>query len=116
MTAAADERIRSHVIAELAWDPRLAGSRVGVAVERGVVTLRGTVRTVAMKRAADDDARGILGVSHVANSLRVEAPARAIHHAPPAGRGRSWPAERARAGVIRGVPDIDGALREHRYD
>jgi osmotically-inducible protein OsmY len=52
----ADVRIRQDVLEELAWDPHVDDTEVGVEVDDGVVTLTGTVTSWA-KRAAPAGAR-----------------------------------------------------------
>lgn len=50
--------------------PSVATSNLGMSVVAGVVTLRGTVQTLAEKRAAEDLARSAVGVTAVTSDLR----------------------------------------------
>jgi len=52
-------------------DERVRGGNFKVATDRGVVTLRGQVDSVAGKRAAAEIARGIEGINDVRNELQV---------------------------------------------
>jgi osmotically-inducible protein OsmY len=72
MTATMNERIRREVLDEFQWQSHLAGSRIGVAVDDGVVTLTGTVDSYAKKYAAQEAAHCIRGVTDVANQLEVK--------------------------------------------
>lgn len=67
-----DERLREEVCERLTADPDVDASEVEVTIQDGDVTLEGTVRTRAMKRAAEDCAEAISGVQQVHNRLRVE--------------------------------------------
>jgi osmotically-inducible protein OsmY len=72
MTRKTDERIRHEILSELTWDSRVTGSDVAVGVDHGVVTLTGAVDTYAKKRAAQEAAHRVLGVTDVANDLEVK--------------------------------------------
>lgn len=69
-----DARIREDVIEELRWDTRVSETDVGVEVQRGIVTLSGTVTSWAKKLAAQDAAHRVAGVLDVANELEVRIP------------------------------------------
>jgi osmotically-inducible protein OsmY len=77
MTAATIRRsdldIHTDVVAELDWDARLDPGEVGVEVDDGVVTLRGTIATYPKLRAAADLAARVPGVRAVVNDLAVRA-------------------------------------------
>lgn len=66
-----DLDIRNDVLAELALDPRVRASDVGVSVHEGVVTLSGRVRSYAEKCAAEQAAFRVRGVRAVAQELDV---------------------------------------------
>jgi osmotically-inducible protein OsmY len=66
-----DERIRELVCESLAEDDQLDASRIEVAVQRGEVTLSGTVDDRRAKRDAEDCAYSVSGVRDVQNLLRV---------------------------------------------
>jgi len=68
-----DVQIRSHVEEELAWDPEVEETRVGVSVCDGVVELSGTLGSHAEKRAAERAALRVSGVQGVTTAIRVES-------------------------------------------
>jgi len=67
-----DLDIQADVIAELTWDHRFAPAEVGVEVDQGIVTLRGTISSFAKLRVAGRIAHSVSGVKAVANELEVE--------------------------------------------
>ena len=69
--ARTDAEIQQDVLLELKWDTRVKETEVGVAVDRGIVTLTGTVDSYAKKIAAQEAAHRVKGVLVVANELRV---------------------------------------------
>jgi osmotically-inducible protein OsmY len=68
-----DAQIKHAVLQELAWDTRVKETEVGVEVDRGVVTLTGTVDSYAKKLAAQEAAHHVVGVLDVVNNLHVHA-------------------------------------------
>jgi osmotically-inducible protein OsmY len=66
-----DTQIHHDILEELKWDPRVDEKEVGVRVERGVVTLSGTVPSWAKRLAAQEAAHRVIGVLDVANDLTV---------------------------------------------
>lgn len=66
-----DLQIHEDVVAELNWDARFDPGELGVEVDDGIVTLRGTVSSLAKVSAAADVAGRIAGVRAVANELTV---------------------------------------------
>jgi osmotically-inducible protein OsmY len=62
MQTKTDSEIQQAVWRELKWDNRVAETEVGVTVERGVVTLTGTVDSYAKKLAAQESAHRVRGV------------------------------------------------------
>ena len=66
-----DERVEANVRSELFRDGRLDPREVAVSVERGTVTLRGTVGSPAQKHAAEEAATRADGVAGVRNELEV---------------------------------------------
>ena len=116
--ARSDDHVRRDVVAELAWDSRLSGAPVTVAVDDGIVTLTGVVECYAKKYAADEAAHRIAGVQDVANDLEVRVPyadvrsdtdiARAVRHA------LEWdvmvPDERIQSTVSDGFVTLDGTV------
>jgi len=69
-----DGEIHRSVLEELRWDPRVDETDVGVEVDRGVVTLTGTVTSWAKRVAAQAAARRVAGVLDVANDIAVKIP------------------------------------------
>lgn len=69
-----DSQIQQEVLHELSWDTRVVHTNVGVQVERGVVTLTGTVSSWPQRIAAQDAAHRVAGVLDVANDIRVKLP------------------------------------------
>ena len=53
-------------------DPKIMSDRVHIKVDKGTVTLRGTVTDLQAKQAAEEDARRTFGVFQVLNDLKVE--------------------------------------------
>lgn len=69
-----DRQLQEDVMAELAWDPAVESTRVGVEVENGIVTLSGHVASYAEKCAAERAAQRVGGVKAVAVDLDVILP------------------------------------------
>lgn len=86
-----DLDVQQDVMRELRWDSRLGPTEVGVEVDKGVVTLTGTVDNFAKKHAASEAAHRVGGVLDVANDITVHLAgspgktdteiARAVRHA-----------------------------------
>ena len=72
MNKKSDGEIKNQVLRELKWDSRIAWSKIGVEVVKGVVTLTGVVSSYAQKLAAQDAAHRISGVLDVANDVEVK--------------------------------------------
>ena len=66
-----DLEIQKHVMEELAWEPVLSPTEIGVGVKNGIVTLSGSVKTYAEKIAAERAAQRVKGVKAVAIDLEV---------------------------------------------
>lgn len=62
------------VLQELAWDPKVDETDVGVQVKDGVITLVGTIDSYAKKQAACDAAHRVAGVLDVVNEIEVQIP------------------------------------------
>jgi osmotically-inducible protein OsmY len=82
-----DLQIQQDVMREMRWDTRIGATEVGVEVDKGIVTLTGTVDSYAKKYAAKEAAHRVAGVLDVAEDIRVQFP----------GSGRKTDAEIARA-------------------
>jgi osmotically-inducible protein OsmY len=113
-----DAEIQQAVLRELAWDPRVDETDVGVEVDRGIVTLTGTVSTWAKRVAAQEAAHRVVGVLDVANDVVVKIPgdrartdtdiAQAVRHA------LEWdtlvPDDRVRSTVSNGWVTLEGEV------
>lgn len=69
-----DSKIKRDVQDELSWEPSIDESKIGVAVDDGVVTLSGEVDTYAKKMAAEKAAKRVYGVKAVAEDIIVKFP------------------------------------------
>jgi len=67
-----DADLKRDVNAELAWDPAVKSTAIGVAVKDGVVTLTGHIDTFAEKHAASRAVRRVAGVKAIALELDVK--------------------------------------------
>jgi len=66
-----DITLRQNVIDELEFEPALNAAHIGVAVDKGVVSLSGHVGSYAEKLAAEKAARRVKGVLAIAEGLKV---------------------------------------------
>lgn len=66
-----DQRLRDSVMHQLAADPQVDASLVGVSAQEGIVTLSGYVNSYAEKLAAERSCRRVYGVRALANELEV---------------------------------------------
>jgi osmotically-inducible protein OsmY len=113
-----DLRLQEHVQQELRWDRRLDAADIGVAVQDGVVTLSGTVKTFVESKAARDAAFRVFGVRDVANDIHVNVSgsltrsdaelAQAVRSA--LERDITVPGERIRSSVTAGVVTLIGTV------
>ncbi len=69
-----DDRVKTAVLEELAWDPSVGSAHIGVTAKDGVVTLMGHVENYADKHAAETAARRVKGVKAVAEEIEVRLP------------------------------------------
>jgi len=69
-----DDDLCRHVAAELSWDPQADSQAIEVSAASGVVTLRGAVASLRLKRAGVRAAARVRGVARVDNELRVQIP------------------------------------------
>ncbi len=67
-----DLQLKRHVDEELAWEPSIVASRIGVSVKDAVVTISGSVDSYAQKHQAASAVMAIRGVRAVANELVVK--------------------------------------------
>lgn len=69
-----DAQLYKDVVEELGWDPRVKGLDLAVRVDDGVVTLVGTVPTLAQKGAAERAVTRLEGVRAVVLDIDVKPP------------------------------------------
>ena len=69
-----DKELKQHVQNALDWEPGLDAKDIGIAVETGVITLRGNVSSYAEKMTAERVTLRVYGVKAVANELAVHLP------------------------------------------
>ena len=67
-----DAQLRKDIIDELDWDPSFNAAHIGVAVDRGVVTLTGHIDTYAEKAAIERALQRVQGVAAIALELDVK--------------------------------------------
>jgi len=67
-----EQGLRDLVMRQLAWDPQVDATMIGVTNKDGIVTLSGYVETYAARLAAERSARKVYGVKAVANELVVK--------------------------------------------
>lgn len=67
-----DYEIKDDVLAELAWQPNIDETQIGVIVEDGVVTLSGIVNSYTKKLEAERAAKRVEGVKAVALDIEVK--------------------------------------------
>ncbi|SDU19648.1 Osmotically-inducible protein OsmY, contains BON domain [Polaribacter sp. Hel1_33_78] len=66
-----DAEIKDDVLDELAWQPNIDETQIGVIVEDGVVTLSGVVNNYSKKLAAEEAVKSVEGVKAVAEDIEV---------------------------------------------
>jgi osmotically-inducible protein OsmY len=66
-----NDELRTDVEDELEWEPSVDHRRIGVAVDDGIVTLTGDVRSYAEKLKAERAVERVKGVTGIANELAV---------------------------------------------
>jgi osmotically-inducible protein OsmY len=67
-----DAQLKADVTDELAWDPAINSTHVGVMVQDGVVTLAGHLDSFAEKHAVERAVRRVAGVRGIALDLDVQ--------------------------------------------
>jgi osmotically-inducible protein OsmY len=67
-----EQGLRDTVMRQLAWDPQVDATMIGVTNKDGIVTLSGYVDTYVARLAAERAARRVYGVKAVANELVVK--------------------------------------------
>lgn len=66
-----DSQLQHDVMDELEWEPSVDHADIGVAVNDGVVTLSGFVKSYPEKLAAEKAARRVAGVKAIAEEIKV---------------------------------------------
>ena len=69
-----DHKLKTDVLAELAWEPSVSADHIGVTAKDGVVTLTGHVDTYWQKHAAENAAGRVQGVKAVAEEIEIRLP------------------------------------------
>src|SRR5208337_4704514 len=69
-----DRELQTDVLDELRWEPGVNATDIGVTVKDGVVTLTGTVASLAEKTAAEKAVKRLPGVKALAIELQVNLP------------------------------------------
>jgi osmotically-inducible protein OsmY len=74
VTNKSDSQLQEEVLSEFRWDTRVNEAKVDLKVVAGLVTLTGTVDSLAKKIAAQEAAHRVHGVLDVANDIQVKSP------------------------------------------
>src|ERR1700677_897601 len=74
-----DFEIKSHVLAELKYEPSVKATDIGVLVKEGILTLNGFVTSYWEKWAAVRAAKRMAGVKAIADDIEVRLPS-SYHH------------------------------------
>ena len=114
----ADTELQRAGLDELAWEPSVEASHIGVSVKEGVVTLTGHVSSYAEKYAAERVAKRVHGVQAVANEIDVKLPGDSQRTdediAAAAVRALTWnilvPADKIKVSVNRGWVTLEGEM------
>ena len=69
-----DDRLKTNVLAELAWEPSISADHIGVTAREGVITLFGHVDSYWQKLAAERAAGRVKGVRALAEEIEVRLP------------------------------------------
>ena len=69
-----DSSLRQDILDELDFEPGVDAAHIGVAVQKGVVTLTGHVGSYAEKLAAEAAAKRVKGVQAIAQEIEVRYP------------------------------------------
>ena len=69
-----DHKLKTDVLAELAWEPSVSADHIGVTAKDGVVTLTGHVNTYWQKHAAETAAGRVQGVKALVEEIEIRLP------------------------------------------
>ena len=67
-----DAEIKEDVLDELAWQPNVDETEIGVIVDKGIVTLNGVVDSYSKKLNAEKAVKSVVGVKALANDIEVK--------------------------------------------
>jgi osmotically-inducible protein OsmY len=73
-----DTQLQRDVLDELAWEPSVDATSIGVAAAEGVVTLTGHVKSYGERMAAEKAAKRVEGVLAVADAIEVKLPTSSV--------------------------------------
>ena len=118
-TMTRDNALQRDVLAELAYDPVVDVSRIGVAVRDGIITLTGTVPSYLQRWRAERAAKRVARVRAVVNEIEVKRPDddRVTDEdlAAEAVRALKWnifvPSKDVKVTVSRGIVTLEGEVR-----
>lgn len=116
-----DHKLRTDVLAELAWEPSVNEDHIGVAAEKGVVTLSGHVENYWQKAAAERATGRVKGVRAIAEEIEIRVPGSVRHSddeiAAAALQRMSWnvsiPADAVKVRVQEGFVTLSGEVAWH---
>ncbi len=69
-----DLTLQKTILDELEWEPSFDAAHIGVAVEKGIVTLSGHVESYAQKLAVERAVKRVKGVKGIAEEIEVRYP------------------------------------------
>ncbi len=69
-----DERVRNDIQEEIAWDPRVKSTDIGVTIKDGAVHLTGSVASYFERLAAENAAKRVKGVHAIAEDIEIKLP------------------------------------------
>ena len=113
-----DIDLRKDVLEELEWDPSIDARTIGVAVEKGIVSLTGHVESYAAKTTVERIVKRVHGVTGVANDVEVKLASGSarddIDIARSAVNALDWnvsiPKNRIKVAVSKGWVTLDGSV------
>lgn len=116
-----DHKLKTDVLAELAYEPSISADHIGVTAKDGVVTLTGHVDTYWQKRAAETAAGRVKGVQAIAEEIEVRLPFHIKHGddeiAAAAINRMAWdvsiPSDAIKVKVEKGFVTLTGTVEQH---
>lgn len=73
-----DTDIKTNILEEMDFDPRVTPTHIGVTVEQGIASIYGHVRSFTERMAAENATRRVHGVRAIANEIDVNLPGDAV--------------------------------------